>query len=270
MPQWVKSFVSMGLPLPTNTGLIGSARVFPVLSFFRSKGGYQVKIKSQLITQASGSVGGVTASRNKGGLYLRARAIPTNPNTSFQQVIRGFVAQLASLWNDTLTAAQRTAWKAYADNVPLLDKLGDPRVVPPLSHYIRSNVPRLQAGLPRVDDGPTTYNLGDYTPPTITSFTASTATLSLAFDDTDDWANEDDASMLVYGSRGLNATIDYFKGPFQYADSIDGDSTTAPTSPASIVFPFSYAVGQRVYMRCNVSRADGRLGTSQILFSAAG
>ncbi|KKM06452.1 hypothetical protein LCGC14_1743870, partial [marine sediment metagenome] len=44
--------------------------------------------KSGLITQGSGSIGGLTASHNRGGMYFRARTIPTNPATSFQTVVR--------------------------------------------------------------------------------------------------------------------------------------------------------------------------------------
>lgn len=218
-----------------------------------------MKFKSQVLTQASGSIGGVTYSHNAGGMYQRARAIPTNPNTPYQQAVRGIMSQLTSLWENVLTAGQRAAWNLYAANVTLVDALGDPINVSGLNMYVRSNVPRVQTSLPRVDDGPTTFNLGDFTAPTLAAISAATDDFDLGFDNTDDWANEDDAAMIVYGSRPQNAAINYFKGPYRHADNVDGDAVTPPTSPQTIVNPFVLTAGQQVFVKVSVSRADGRL-----------
>jgi len=214
--------------------------------------------KSALITQASGSIGGMTASRNKGGAYFRARALPTNPNTPEQQAVRGFLGALANEWANILTPAQRVLWDFYAYNVPVINKVGDSINLTGQQMFIRSNVPRLQAGLARVDGGPTIFNLGAYTNPSF-SFDAANDEVDVTFDNTDDWANEDGSSMLIFASRPQNVTINYFKGPYRFAGRIDGDATTAPTSPAAIAAPFAAVAGQRVFVRVSVSRADGRL-----------
>lgn len=218
-----------------------------------------MKFKSSVYTQASGSVGGLTYSHNRGGMYTRARTIPTNPSSAFQAVIRGFVAALTSAWNDTLSAAQRAAWDVYAENVPMLDSLGESRNIGGLGHYVRSNVPRLQAGLDRVDDGPTTYNLGEFTNPTIDAVDATADEIDVAFTAGDDWVGEDGAALLVLCSRPQNPGINYFTGPYRFADSIDGDSGTPPTSPASLTLPFVVAAGQKIFAQFRVTRADGRL-----------
>ncbi len=210
------------------------------------------------VAAISGSIGGTTFSRNRGGPYMRTRAIPVNPNTIFQQAVRSIVSQLTSLWLNTLTDSQRAAWDTYSENVPLPNSLGQPRNVGGLAMYVRSNVPRLQGPLPRVDDAPTIFNLGDYTAPTITVASA-TPSFTTDFTDTDDWVGEDDAGLLLYGSRGQNESINYFKGPYRFADSILGDATTPPTSPVVISNPFPLAVGQRLFVRAQVARADGRL-----------
>jgi hypothetical protein len=218
-----------------------------------------MKFKSSMVTQASGSVGGLTYSHNRGGMYIRSRATPTNPGSAFQAAVRAFVATLTSAWNDTLTAAQRAAWDTYAENVPMTDSLGEPRNIGGLGHYVRSNVPRLQAGLDRVDDGPTTYNLGEFTAPSFGTISAAGGTAAVNFDTGDDWVDEDDAGMLILLSRGQNPGVNYFKGPYRFTDSIDGDSGTPPTSPASLTAPFALAVGQKLFGQARVSRADGRL-----------
>lgn len=220
-----------------------------------------MKFKSQLVTQASGSIGGATFSRNAGGMYIRARAVPTNPNTPGQAQVRGLLADLANRWNNTLSGAQREAWKVYSDQVPLVNSLGEAVKVGPLPMYIRSNVSRLQVGLSRIDAAPTTFNTGDFTPPTIGAIDASAGTLSLGFTNTDEWAAEAGSSLLVYISRPQNESIGYFKGPYQYAGRVNGNATP-PTSPASITLPFAVTAGNKVFVQARVSRTDGRLSTT--------
>jgi len=218
-----------------------------------------MKFKSELVTQASGSIGGVTASRNRGGMYLRARSVPTNPGTSFQAVLRAYMASLTAAWNDTLTPVQRAKWDAYAEAVPLPDSLGEPRNVGGIGMYVRSNVPRLQAALARVDEAPTTYNLGDFSAPSFGAISAAAGTAALAFTEEDVWCDEDGSAMLVAISRPQNPGINYFKGPYRYAGLIAGSVATPPTTPASLTLPFAVAEGQKVFGQIRVTRADGRL-----------
>lgn len=218
-----------------------------------------MKFKSALVTQASGSVGGMTASHNKGGMYLRARATPVNPSSSAQVAIRNYMSQLTTRWQETLTQANRDAWTTYAGNVLLPDRLGESRNVGGLGMFIRGNVPRLQAGLPIVDAGPTTFDLGTFTDPVPTITAGSPATSSLVITNTDDWANEDDAAMLIYASREQSPSINFFKGPYRFGDTIDGDSVTPPTSPATPTLPFAGTAGNTMFLQVRVTRADGRL-----------
>jgi hypothetical protein len=213
--------------------------------------------KSGVFTEASGSYQGLTWSHNKGGMYVRARAIPTDPNSAFQQTVRVSLAQLAVRWADVLTQEQRDAWATYAENVPLLNALGDARQIPPLSMYIRCNVPRLQVGLTAVDDGPVFFNLGEYTEPVIT-VTGTNA--SVAFTVADLWASEVGSAMLVYASQQKAPTINFFKGPYRYLGRING-AGTPPTSPASLALGYTPAVDNKLFFRVNVTRADGRLAT---------
>jgi len=224
-----------------------------------------MKFKSQLITQASGSVGGLTFSRNGGGMYCRARAVPTNPGSAFQTAVRGYLAQLTAAWSTILTQVQRDAWANYAANTPIVDRLGESKPIPSLAQYVRSNVPRLQAGLSRVDDGPTTFGLGDFTQPAITSVTGSSSVMIVTFEDTDDWLDETGSAMLILTSRGQGPAIGYFKGPFRYAGAILGDDTTPLTSPQNVTVAFKVAAGQQVFSQFRVSRADGRLSASIVL-----
>jgi hypothetical protein len=217
-----------------------------------------VKISSPIISAGSGSLAGLTASRNKGGLYLRARAVPTNPSTVYQQAVRNAMSTLVDRWTTVLTPTQRGQWDVYAMNTPVFNTLGASINLTGQQQYLRSNVPRLITGLPAVDDGPGIFNLGSFTVPTFTTLVASTSVLTVAFDNTDEWANETGASLIMFVSRPQNPSVNYFKGPYRQWRSTDGNDSTPPTSPVAVAEPFTYAVGSRCFIKANVTRADGR------------
>lgn len=228
-----------------------------------------MKFKSEIVTQASGSVGGVTYSRNRGGLYRRARAIPTNPDTTNQQQVRNAFTALIGTWNN-LSQAQRDAWDLYGQNTPKTDVLGSEIQLSGQNEFVAANTPRIQAQLrvatavevPFVASGPTIFNRGDFTNPT---FTMSVATgLDVAFTNTDDWANEDEAALLIYQGRPVNAGRTFFKGPYRMVGIVLGNSTTAPTSPVNISaatlasLGYTPTAGQNANIAVAVTRADGR------------
>ena len=216
----------------------------------------------------SGSMGGITYSHNKGGAYARIRAIPTNPNTILQQAVRSVLAQLTQMWNTTLTAAQRADWQTYADNVQVINRIGASRLLSGISHYVRSNTPRLYNGFTVVNDAPTIFDLGDFTLPSVT-YSAAAGNYSVAFDDADAWCDEDGSLLFAYASREQNPTINYFKGPYQALGYVAGNSTTPPTSPASMPAVFALTEGNKGFLRFNVSRADGRLSLTARTFCVA-
>lgn len=219
-----------------------------------------MRFKSALLGQASGSIGGMTASRNAGGQYFRIRATPTDPNTPAQATVRAAVASLVNHWVNTLTGDQRSAWNTYAGNVPLNDVFGDPRFRTGINQYVRSNVSRIQNAVARVDDGPTEFNLGEFSAPSF-SIDVGTQELSVTFTDSDEWANEDGAYMILYVARPKAPTINFYKGPYTLMGGIVGNSGGPPASPALKALPYVYAAGQKGFARVIVSRADGRLAT---------
>lgn len=100
----------------------------------------------QLIPPSSGSIAGQTYSRNRYGQYVRTRATPVNPNTSAQSLVRSRFTTVSQAWRNT-TANQRQAWQAYADNHPLVDSLGQAKVLAGSAQYVSTNMLRLAAGL---------------------------------------------------------------------------------------------------------------------------
>jgi len=220
-------------------------------------------IQGNMLANISGSINGTTYARNRGGAYARNRSTPVQPNSQFQQVIRQAVATLSTRWRDTLTAAQREAWDEYASQTLLPNPLGAPRNVGGLGMYVRGNVPRIQAGDAIVDDGP---SFGLPTIGLVEPSTASGATITMAFDDGEPWVSEDDAHLYVFASRAISPAVNFFKGPYRFMGQVDGDATTAPTSPVTLTWPFgqSAPAGARLFTRAVVSDSQGRLSSDAI------
>ena len=215
--------------------------------------------KSPVFSQASGSIAGIVYSRNAGGMYTRARAMPTNPNTEAQQAIRTAMADLVVYWTETLGTIERESWNNYAFNTPTLNRLGEPTHKSGQQMFLRGNIPRVQAGLPIAQTGPTFFDLGDFTNPGPIAVDASLNQVSITYDDADTWANEEGSAMLIYQSRPQNPTRNFGKGPFQLLTMIEGDALTPPVSPVTATSLFTVAEGQKVFFQIRVTRADGRL-----------
>ena len=219
--------------------------------------------KPLLGTDLSGKVGGIVASHNAGGAYFRAATVPTNPNTTFQQEVRNAVSSLSVLWQVSLTQAQRDAWDVYAANVKITNRIGEKINVSGLNHYVRSNVPRLQAQVARVDDGPTVFTFAAYTAPSMTAWSEATQAGDIAFTTdilTDPWANALGGFMFVYVSRPQNSGIQFFRGPYRRVGTVTGDPVP-PASPSNFGSAFPFVAGQRLFGRAIVTRPDGAISS---------
>jgi len=212
--------------------------------------------------QRSGSLGGSVYSHNRYGQYIRARSIPVNPNTDRQVAARNATRNLAIAWSQTLTQDQRDAWDTYAANVSWVNKVGHSVNLTGEAHYIRSNAPRIVAGLARVDDAPSIFELAQAEAALAVAFSATTGDFTVTFDDTAPWCSEDDAAQLVQLGLPQQASIKYFGGPFRFAAALLGDSGAPLTSPqvvAQSTVGWTYSEGNRIWLRTRITRADGRL-----------
>lgn len=101
----------------------------------------------------SGSIAGQTSSRNRFGQYRRTRAIPVNPNTTAQGVVRARLALNSSAWRG-LTSSQRASWADLAASMVRTDSLGQTVNLTGLQAYCSVNNERLAAGDAVIDDAP--------------------------------------------------------------------------------------------------------------------
>lgn len=212
--------------------------------------------------QRSGKQGGIVFSRNTFGAYTRERAVPTNPNTANQIEVRASMSDLVHRFWQTLTDGQRITWLAYSTAVKYYNRLGKQITLKPVNMYVACNAPRVQAGLDPVDVGPALLQKPNNAAAVVLSVTTATQLISVAFDNTDDWANEDGGALLVYQGQPVPVWKSYLKCSMLYAGCILGNETTPPTSPATKAAKFTFQAEQRIPILYRVVRADGRISDS--------
>lgn len=182
----------------------------------------------------SGSYAGVTSSRNRFGQYVRSRAIPVNPASTFQQIVRARLQTNADAWK-SLTATQREGWGSLGSQFSRSDSLGQTYDLTGFQAYCSVNNNNLAAGNAVVADAPLfslPYPMSTVTP-TITS-----ASFSVAFT----------ATPLLTGER-----IFISASPQRQAGrSFEGDyrlitvSAAAGTSPTNILSSYQARFGSPI------------------------
>jgi len=211
------------------------------------------------VADIRGSIGGTVYSRNRSGAIARSRTIPVNPGSASQIKIRSCIGVIRNLWYNTLTQAQRDAWDAYAESVSMLNRVGESINLTGWNHFCRSALSCLYNDLSYVADGPTEMALPEQDETISISASAASGEITVTFDESSAWCNETGSHLLVYASRGKSPTVNFFKGPYRTAGVLDGDDTTAITSPQTVTAPFTLTEGQKVFCQFRILRADGRL-----------
>lgn len=150
----------------------------------------------------SGSVAGVTSSRNRFGQYRRTRAIPTNPGTSFQATVRARMQTVADAWK-ALTATQRQGWADLGLQFARNDALGQSYDLTGFGAYVSLNLSRLAAGDAVLTDAPV-FNL----PAAMTTLTPTitSASYSIAYTPTPLGAGE---KLFIFAGPQRSAGVGY-------------------------------------------------------------
>lgn len=105
------------------------------------------------VGQLSGKGGSVVAAHNRYGSYLRNRTVPTNPNSTSQQGVRGVFGGLAQRWR-TLTDSQRQGWTDLSAQTPILNRQGNQIILAGNAFYSRVNMLRDAVGDSVLDTAP--------------------------------------------------------------------------------------------------------------------
>ncbi len=138
---------------------------------------YAVSAMKILDVPQSGSQAGTTSSRNRFGQYRRTRAIPVNPNSTAQGLVRARMSANAAAWR-ALTSAQREGWASLGAAMARTDSLGQSYTLTGFMAYCSVNNVKDLAGDAVVSDAPALV-----TPSTIltATITLTAAAFSIAF-----------------------------------------------------------------------------------------
>lgn len=223
-----------------------------------------MKFTSQVYSAASGSIGGITYSRNRGGMYTRARAVPTNPNSVRQVAARAGFSAAVRLWTEDLTGAQRDGWRTYADATPFTDSLGSPLVLTGQQAFVRSISALIGAGIePSNLSAPTIFNTGPFTPTGGSGASYTPATNIFEFDFSSwDGLTADVAFALI--QVGLPANLSANGVPSRFRLGAGGTVNTGnPT--LEFLSPWPSSEGKNVTFKVRLYRVDNRLSEAVLL-----
>jgi hypothetical protein len=112
-----------------------------------------MKYLSPLLSDARASIGGATASKNRGGNYFRARVAPIQPRTENQQFIRAQLSSLSASWRG-LTVTKQSGWNSLASGITLKDSLGQSYKPTGAQLYTGNNMNLFLLGSPTVTVAP--------------------------------------------------------------------------------------------------------------------
>lgn len=204
-----------------------------------------------LVPPQSGSIAGQTASRNRFGQYVRTRAVPVNPGSTRQTLVRSVFSGCSTNWAG-LTDPEQEAWQAWSDNHPRIDSLGQAITLTGFQQFVAVNCALLDAGLPAVT-APPLDPLPD--PPIILSATADdTPTFDVEFT-----PDPVPASTYIIVSatppRSLGTQYDE-----DYRFITFGAPTSASPVDLSVLYPAKFGAltaGQRIFVKAKLLRADG-------------
>lgn len=216
-----------------------------------------------LVPPQSGSYAGVTASRNRYGQYIRSRAIPVQPNTSFQGLQRASLALAAAAWR-ALTDTQRAGWTDLALGINRTDSLGQTHNFNGFEAFCSVNMNRQTVGDAQLSDAPALTTPTGLTTATIT-MTAGTPALSIAYTTTPLAAG---VRLLTYISPQRSAGRK-FEGDLR----LIAHSAAAAASPANVLAAYTarfgaLVAGNRVFFAFRTYQngfLSGPLLTSQIV-----
>ena len=179
----------------------------------------------------SGSMAGTTAGRNRFGQYERSRAIPVNPNSSAQGLVRARMSANSAAWR-ALTSAQRAGWSDLGLSMVRSDSLGQSYSLQGNQAYASVNNNRLQSTLAVVGDAPALV-----TPPSLTGVvvTLTAIAFSLAFTPTPLPA----ATYLAVFASPQRSAGRVYEGDFRFVKL----STAAQATPLAILAEYTAKYG---------------------------
>lgn len=207
----------------------------------------------------SGSIGGTTWSRNRGGTYMRNRAIPLNPNTPYQQNVRSILATQSQAWADQ-TNAVRAAWSNWAVQNPVINALGRSIILSGAQAFIQLRS-RLQLAVEPLITNPPIVNAPDGLLSLALTADVGAGEVEVAFTST---PLDADVSLWTLAAVVNSAGISYVRNLVRQIQITGGAVGSPQTIEADLVSRFgALVVGQTLHVRVSTfGRTTGLLSTA--------
>lgn len=202
----------------------------------------------------SGSINYRTASRNRNGQYLRARAIPVQPRTTAQLAVRGYLS-LNSQEFGSLTKVQQAAWATYASLHPRTDSLGQANIMTGAQAYGSvNNLLRLQ-GVTTVQTPPAQPDFSAFVAGALTS-TALSITVT-------GYVRPSTGQIAIYCTRPCGNGRNFFGAP-TFIQMTSGAGSTPLSLGAAVASRFGTLAAGMVIQLTQRPIVNGILGAPQV------
>ena len=212
-----------------------------------------MKFKPLIGTDLAGHMGGIVASHNTYGPYLKARTRPVNPRTTGQQSQRNAFGFISAAWR-ALTSLLQAAWTSPAAQFVKKSRLGDSVILTGSALYSHLNSIRRRIGLTLITTPPTSAEDASATVPT-GNLTASTGNLTLTFA-ADEW-NAANGGVLLSVSPVIQPGRNFVN---TYRTL--GNVTNPGNATQTFSMPFTVVAGDQVQLKMVGSTPDGRRVTA--------
>jgi hypothetical protein len=202
------------------------------------------------LADARGSIGSTVFSRNKSGMYMRARVKPINPQSPLQSLVRANLATCQAYYRDTVTAIQKAVWHSEAQGATFPNRLGDMTKISAQNIFLMINSLKLEAGLSILSDCPA----GPFKAimPTTTITVVHSAGIIITAISPVIAAG---AALFWYVSDRMGTQVNYFRGPYAFR----GVALSSTTVPITLVPSTGLAAGDRFFLMLRHLDANGRV-----------
>lgn len=219
-------------------------------------------IRGSFVSDARGSLGGITASRNRSGAYIRKRIKPTQVASDPRSRARADLADQAAAWT-ALDDTQRSAWDSVASAWTGTNKLGETIKLSGFNWFAKINATAALSGLTPLTDPPDTIPSTDLHPPENATLDASSQSLAADVDSSDAWAGNTNGHLLVFMTDGQNPGRKSPTGGFTFVASFAGNGTPVVAITTSTL-PRVLVAGRVYFLRFVAQDADGRVSAEVV------
>jgi hypothetical protein len=154
--------------------------------------------------------------------------------------------------------AKQAAWKTYAQNTPVQNRVGDTIHLSGFAQYMKLNGLRTFLGSAVQYDAPLVYGVA----PAVTQFvfTAEASDNGITVTEFAGGSLDADANYGLWISNPIGTGQEFYKGPWNYLGNADGTTIGAYTATA----PFDVLVGMQFKMRIRYYDENDRVSPEYI------